>query len=124
MTAILLIVGVVAVAGVLMTLAQRSSPSGGATPVSAVNELGLVTSERTVAWESIFHVELITRRGVRHTWFGFRIRAEVGGELIVDGPTEAGDQFLANTYRLVGFDHKAVTQALTLRKPTVVCYNR
>ncbi|MCP4226319.1 MAG: hypothetical protein GY773_23530 [Actinomycetia bacterium] len=119
-----LIAGVVAVAGVLMTLARRSAPPDGATPVSIITELGLVTHEQTVSWESVYHVELITRRGVRHTWFGFRIRAEVGRELMVDGSAPTGEQFLANAYRLAGFDHGAVTEALTLRKPSVVCYNR
>ena len=119
-----LVVGVVVVAGVLMALARRSPSPDDLQAVSAVSDQGLQAGDRLVSWASVYRVEILTRKGLTRTWYGFEIRSEEAAGLAVDGDGALGEQFLAHTYHLGGFDHATVTRALTERLPRAVCFNR
>lgn len=119
-----ILVGVVIAAGVLMWLAGRERGPQDASPVDEINEEGLVVSGRLIAWSSLFEVRVITRREFFKTWFGFEVRSEDAGLLSIDGAKGQGERFLSFSHQLAGFDHAAVHEALTLRRSSVVCYNR
>lgn len=124
---VLLIVGVVAVAAVLMVRAGRETGPGVGIDVAAVSSDGLriETPDRDlVAWSSVFQVTVLTRRELRRTWFGFEIRTESHGLLLLDGPSGLGQAFLAECHRFAGFDHDRLAEALTKRGAREICYSQ
>lgn len=118
------VAGIVVVAVLLLIVAGRRSQPGAPKPVDAIGPEGLSVSDSVSSWESVFEVVVITRRAVRGNWFGFEILSETGGALVVDGKTDLGRQFLAETYRFHGFDHHALKATLESSNGRAVCYKR
>ncbi len=129
---VLIVAGIVVVAVVLIVLAGRSSEANSGRDVRAVTATGLElapeqeseTDDDVVPWSSIFEITVLTRRELRATWFGFEIRTESHGMVLLDGSRGPGQQFLAESYRFAGFKHGELGEALEQRGARVVCYSR
>lgn len=126
---VLSIVAVVVVAAVLMARIGRETGPGAGLDVSAVSAEGLhiagpKMAESTVAWSSVFEISVLTRRELRRTWFGFEIRTESHGLLLLDGSGGPGEAFLAECHRFAGFDHERLAEALTRRGSREICYSQ
>jgi len=118
-------IAVVAIA--LIVVAGRSSDGGGrggAGRVDAVDDVGLHVGDTVADWASIFEVAVVTRRELGGSWFGFEVRSETAGELVVDGADGLVEPLLAETHRLPGFNHAAVGDVLGRRRGREVCYRR
>ncbi len=117
------IVAIVVIAAALIVLAGRQQRPDDAAMVETVDGDGLHLDDRVVGWGSIFEVVLVTRRRVGGLWYGFEISSEDAGLLIIDGSGGLANDFLAQSYRLTGFDHGSVNSALVARVPRTTCYS-
>ncbi len=123
-----IIAAIVVIAVVLIMVAGRKETSVSAPAVAAISADGLLlecgAEPQLVPWSSIFEITVTTRRELRRTWFGFEILAEGHGLLLLDGSEGPGVDFLAESYRFQGFDHRRLGRALARRGSRVVCYSR
>ena len=124
---VLIVAAIVVVAVVLIVIVGRDARPGAATAVTAVSAEGLRIEPggepQVVPWSSIFEITVVTRWELRRTWFGFEILTEGNGLLLLDGSRGPGVEFLAESHRLQGFDHRRLGRALTRRGSRVVCYS-
>lgn len=128
LAAVIVIVVLIVVAG---RGADQRSPS---IVVDHVDDLGLHVDGSVAGWSTVFEVVAIARRDIAGTWFGFEIRTEHNGTIVVDGtgdPSGEGldgqgpaERFLSDCHRLPGFDHESVRQTFARRRARAVCYRR
>ncbi|MGI9599153.1 MAG: hypothetical protein ACR2QK_23520 [Acidimicrobiales bacterium] len=145
-----IVVGIVVVAVVLMVLAGRNNEAKSGRTVEAVTAEGLRLVPRAggrpapsaesaldspqpptdepvdhdVDWSAIFEITVVTRRELRRTWFGFEIRTESHGLVMLDGSRGPGQAFLAESHRFAGFKHIELSEALKRTGSRAVCYSR
>ena len=118
------VAGIVVIAVLLLIIAGRRAQPGAAQRVDRVEPEGLYAGDSVASWESVFEIAVVTRRALRGVWFGFEIVSETDGALLIDGATDLGQQFLAETYRFSGFDHGALRDILEQPSGRAVCYKR
>lgn len=136
---VLVIAGIAAVAVIAIVAAGRRPSEGDRRTVTAIDDMGLhlepapdvegasdtgPPSVGPVEWASIFEIAVMTRRELGGTWFGFEVRSETAGLLLVDGKAGPGEAFLAESHRFRGFDHATLAEALGRRRGRAVCYRR
>lgn len=125
---VFIVLGIVVLAIALMVLAGRSGESASARSIDAISTHGLHLDgdgdPQVAPWSSVFEITVLTRRELRRTWFGFEIRTEGHGMLLLDGTRGPGEDFLAESHRFAGFNHVELAEALQQRGSRVVCYTR
>ena len=119
------LIGIVVAAGVAMAIVGRTERSGSGQSVDDVDDSGLVVDGEAVPWSSVFRVDVMTRRALLGTWYGFEVHTEEAGLIVIDDRGRGlAERFLAHTYQLPGFDHATVTDTLGCKRAREVCYNR
>ncbi len=117
-----ILAGIAVVAVLAIIVAGRNAEGVDGVAVDRIDEAGLWVGETLVEWSSIFEITVVTRREFGGTWFGFELRTESAGVIIVERGDGLGEQFLSNSHRFPGFDHVTLAAALQRRRGRAVCY--
>lgn len=102
--------------------AQRSGVSE--RRADMIDGIGVHSGDAVATWSSISEVAVVTRRSLRGGWFGLEVLSDDVGLVLVDGSDALVEPFLAESYRLAGFDHSTLANALAETRPRAVCYRR
>ena len=117
-----ILAGIAVVAVLLIVIAGRSAEGADGVMADRLDDAGLWIGETLIEWGSIFEIVVVTRKELGGTWFGFEIRTESAGTVIVGREGGLGEQFLSNSHRFPGFDHASLAAGLRRRRGRSVCY--
>lgn len=117
-----ILAGIAVIAVLAIIVAGRNAEGADGILVDRIDEAGLWVGDTPVPWSSIFEITVVTRREFGGTWFGFEVRTESAGVVIVERGEGLGEQFLSNSHRFSGFDHVTLATALQRRRGRAVCY--
>ncbi|MGI9613624.1 MAG: hypothetical protein ACR2QO_11975 [Acidimicrobiales bacterium] len=125
----LLAIPAIALIAIILMLLSRRASAGGARKTQErraewIDAGGIRVGDSLATWSSIFEVAVITRRSFRGTWFGLEIMSDDVGPILVDGSDGLVEPFLAESYRLPGFDHDNLAANLAANRSRSVCYRR
>lgn len=130
MIELLAILGIALVAVALMVLAGRATRAEGGVAggselrIDSVDGSGMRAGDAIATWSSISEVAVVTRRTMGGPWYGLELQSDELGSLLIDGSDGLVEPFLAESYRLAGFDHSTLMSHLASKGTRAVCYRR